>query len=594
MLGIGLGGALIRDRLEHEHGANGQCHADGQADPSVLHKARDDVHHKGDSRHSQRVGQLRCHVVDVVAVCTCGGHNGRIRDGRAVVAAHGACKARGHADGQDGRIRRIGKQIGHDRNQDAEGAPRGTGCKRQHASHQEDDRGQECGKTCGGAIHQRAHEILGTKQRGHVLERGCQRQDQDRRHHRNEAVGNALDRFLEGHALARYEINDRYDKRDQTAPRQADRRVGITECADEIALIIGTAPDIHTKEAADVQKRDHGDHDQNGDRDDQIKHAGALVVYKLIAFAVAARCAKITRGLRQKFVLSHCAVIITEEDDGTNEHQRQQGIEVEGNGADEQLQTLTLRCIGGNGSGPAGNGRDHADRCRGGVDQIGKLRAGDLVSLRHGAHHGANREAVEIVVDKDQHAKHEGGEHRAYARFNVGLRPATERRRAAAAIQERHDGTQLHKEDENARGVGRSGDQTVADQCIHASRKGEVGVKQGTRKDTHEQGAVHLFGDERKTNRNDRRNQCPEGTAHHSLATAGLAIHARAVAIHTLDRTKRALGHARHDHHNNDDHNGNQKRDLLGRKLFQHNIVRPFLFRQNSPVCFCKKEQLPP
>ena len=77
----------------------------------------------------------------------------------------------------------------------------------------------------------------------------------------------------------------------------------------------------------------------------------------------------------------HLAVVKAHEADGHDEDQRQQGIEVEGDGLDEQLQAGILGAVhaAGDSGGPGGDRRDHADRRRRGVDEIRQLGPGDLL-----------------------------------------------------------------------------------------------------------------------------------------------------------------------------------------------------------------------
>ena len=89
-------------------------------------------------------------------------------------------------------------------------------------------------------------------------------------------------------------------------------------------------------------------------------------------------------------------------------------VEVIGNGLNEELDAghagVELRGDAGDGGCPRGDRRDHADRRGGGVNEVGELHAGDALAVGHGGHDGADGEAVEVVVDEDQHAEGEGGE----------------------------------------------------------------------------------------------------------------------------------------------------------------------------------------
>ncbi|MNS23627.1 hypothetical protein D3C72_554500 [compost metagenome] len=57
---------------------------------------------------------------------------------------------------------------------------------------------------------------------------------------------------------------------------------------------------------------------------------------------------------------------------------------------------------------PGGDGHQHADRRRGGVQQIGQLGAGDLEAIGDRAADGPHRQAVEEVIDEEGEDHHAG------------------------------------------------------------------------------------------------------------------------------------------------------------------------------------------
>ena len=59
--------------------------------------------------------------------------------------------------------------------------------------------------------------------------------------------------------------------------------------------------------------------------------------------------------------------------------------------------------------------------------------------VRHGTHDGADGQAVEVVVDENKDAEHEGCEYSADAGLDMSLRPAPEGCRAAGHIDQRYD-----------------------------------------------------------------------------------------------------------------------------------------------------------
>ena len=107
-------------------------------------------------------------------------------------------------------------------------------------------------------------------------------------------------------------------------------------------------------------------------------------------------------------MLFHGAVIKIGNGKEYHHYDGEQGIEVIGNGADEKLHSVLCACTAGksgNGRRPGRNGGDYTDRRGGGIDEIGKLCAGDVMLIGNRAHNRADGQAVEIVVDENQHAE---------------------------------------------------------------------------------------------------------------------------------------------------------------------------------------------
>ena len=125
-------------------------------------------------------------------------------------------------------------------------------------------------------------------------------------------------------------------------------------------------------------------------------------------------------------IFLHFGEIKLEEDNKRHHEQCEQRVQVKGNRPQEQVETIdggSFRQRGGYGCRPAGNGGDDADRSRCGVDDIGKLRPGDLVPVGNGAHDGAHGQAVEVIVYEDQGAQTRSGEQSASLRLDGLGRP---------------------------------------------------------------------------------------------------------------------------------------------------------------------------
>ena len=72
------------------------------------------------------------------------------------------------------------------------------------------------------------------------------------------------------------------------------------------------------------------------------------------------------------------------------------------------------------------------------------------MAVGNGAHDRPDRQAVEVVVNENQHAEKEGCEQRPYLAVNVFHGPAPECCRATGCIDQRNHNPQQNKEHENA------------------------------------------------------------------------------------------------------------------------------------------------
>ena len=446
----------------------------------------------------------------MVAHRTGGGHDGRVGNGRAVVAEHGTGQARGHADDEQ-TARRV-EHIGDDRQQDAERAPARAGGEAQHTGDKEDDRRQKAEQRPGRRVHDGGDEVLAAEQAGHVLERGGEGQDHDGGDHVDEALRQAGHGILEGDETAAQEVDDREHERDQRAPGQGDKGVRVAERADEVVVVVtGSVP-----VTAGVDEAGKARHDQHGDGQDQVDDAAVLVAVDGIIVPVGAVAGGVEVVLEAgvHLVQAHRAVVELHEDERDDEHKREQRVEVIRNGAHEQVEAVVVLDDAGHGGGPGGDRRDHAHGCGRGVDEVGELGAGDLVPVGDGQHDRADGQAVEVVIDENEHAEQEGGEHGAGAGLDVGLGPAAEGGGAAGAVDERDHGAEDDEEEHDAGAVGDGGHHTVVDDGVKAGDRVKVGVKQRTEQDADEQRRVNFLRDECEDDGDDRRHECPERKRH--------------------------------------------------------------------------------
>ena len=278
-----------------------------------------------------------------------------------------------------------------------------------------------------------------------------------------------------------------------------------------MVVITGSVP-----VTADIDQAGKAGHDQHGDGQDQVDDAAVLVAFNGIAIGIGAVAGGVEIVLEAgvHLVQAHRAVIELHEDERDDEHEREQRVEVIRDGAHEQVEAVVVLDDAGHGGRPGGDRRDHAHGRGRGVDEIGELGAGDLVPVGDGQHDRADGQAVEVVINEDQHAEQEGGEHRADAGLDVRLGPAAEGGAAARAVDKRDHGAEDDEEEHDAGVVGDGRHQTVVDDGIKAGERVEVGEKQRAEQDAHKQRGVDLLGDEREDDGDDRRHKRPERERH--------------------------------------------------------------------------------
>ena len=269
-------------------------------------------------------------------------------------------------------------------------------------------------------------------------------------------------------------------------------------------------------EAAGIDKTGKARRDQHGDGQDQVDDAAVGIgLHALLSLIHAvAGGVEIVLEAGVELVQTHRAVVELHEHERDDEHEREQRVEVVRNGAHEQIKAVVVLDDAGNGGGPRGDRRDHANGRGRGVDEIGELGTGDLVPVGDRQHDRADGQAVEVVVNEDQDAEQEGGEHRADAALDVGLGPAAEGGAAAGAVDERDHGAEDDEEEHDAGAVGDGGHHTVVDDGVKAGDGVEVGVKQRTEQDADEQRRVNFLRDECEDDGDDRRHECPERKRH--------------------------------------------------------------------------------
>ena len=419
-----------------------------------------------------------------------------------MVAADSACQTCRNSN--DHQLA-AGENRADDGQQHTESTPGGTGCKRQTHSNQEYNSGQQVCHTAGIDADKFCNEDLSAQIVGNTGQGPCKGQNQDCGNHLSEALSEGLGELLDGNNLAGDVEAESNDQRQEGAQNQTHGSIGAAECLDEVHVSTG----IHIKETAGVNHGHDAADDQGNDGQQQI-HNGTVGISGILLFI----CVGTLSGGVQvavhsiDFMLTHHAKINVHHADHNDHCQRHQCIEVIGNGLDEQLQTLALGSNTGNSSCPGGDGSNDTDRSCGSIDQVCQLCAGNLVLVGDRAHNRADSQAVEVVIDEDQHTQQCSGDQSALAALDVLLRPATVSRGAACLVNQTDHHTQHNQEDQNANipRVSQLADHHIKGIGDHAPDI-EVGVQECTGENADEQGGINFLGDQRQCDCDDGRQQ---------------------------------------------------------------------------------------
>ena len=359
-----------------------------------------------------------------------------------MVAHNRACHGGGHADDHDGVgldvLRREYRE--DDRDQHAERTPGGTRRKREAAADRKHDAGQEANQGLCGTFQSTMNELSQAEAAGRGVERPGQREDQDGGNHGLEAVRQAIHAIPEAKDLAAEVPDDGEDDRHGGAEHEADAGGRVAERVDQAAIAVARG----VEHAAGIDEADEAAGDEDEDREDEVDHlaladGGGFIAGMLFTGEQVAMLAG------RDLVLLHGAEVEIQQDDRDHHGDGEQRVEVVRDALHEQFQAIRVLDVAGDRGRPGADRCDDADRgCRR-VDEISELGAGDLELVGHGAHDGADRQAVEVVVDEDDAAEEHGHEARALAALDLFRAPTAECGGTARLV---HQGDHRAKDDE--------------------------------------------------------------------------------------------------------------------------------------------------
>ena len=220
----------------------------------------------------------------------------------------------------------IAEHAGHDRDEDAECAPGGSGRECQcDRNDKQDHRQQDLERLC--ALHNAGDKFTGREQIRHGFQRPRKGQDQDRRDHLLKALRDGIHALRKGQDAAAEEIDDDEQQCPERADRQTERCIAVRKGFDKARP---------AEEAARIDHAGDAERDQHDDRQDQVDDFSAVMLRLcILRIDLAARCEKVAPA-RIVLMLFHRAVINIAQRDENDHDERQQRIEIIGDRADEQ------------------------------------------------------------------------------------------------------------------------------------------------------------------------------------------------------------------------------------------------------------------
>ena len=252
--------------------------------------------------------------------------------------------------------------------------------------------------------HHTCHKFLCAQNICNGFQRPCEGQDQDRRNHCLKTCRHTFHAFLEGQGTAAQVINQGDNQCHETSHGKSHGRVTVGERFDYRYTVKDTAGIEHPDDTAD---------DQHDNREKHVHHVAAFRIFCLNFFEFLLACGKQVAFDGIILMQTHRTIVKSPQGDGNHHNDCQQCIVVVRNCGYKQAESVFSLYKTGNCRCPGRNRGNDAYRCCCGVNQICQLCSGYLVFIRNRTHNRSYRQAVKIVINKDQAAQKHGGQLRA-------------------------------------------------------------------------------------------------------------------------------------------------------------------------------------
>ena len=366
--------------------------------------------------------------------------NGSIGNRGNMVAANSACQY--SSDGNNGQFIVITDYSQYDGNQDTESTPRSTGCKRKTDSNEEEHCRQEHTQSC--IVTNNLAYITADVQVFFTANTGqgpSQAQNEECRSHCFKAHGETFTEKVElQHATGNIQEEGKCQCHEGT-DYKTFRRVAICESLCHASTFKDATSIEHTENATCNQNK------QGQYQVDDFAFTSDAFSFFILVFSRNKYFSTIFL-----FKSCHGCEVFTAPDKEHQENQSEPCIIVVRNGLQEQLETINFAIFRQGGAyccSPAGNGSNNTNRCCSSVDDVSQFCTSNFKFISYRTHYSTNGQAVEVVINEDEHTQERSYEQSACFAFDAACCPFAISFGSTGSGNSCNQNAQQYKEHEN-------------------------------------------------------------------------------------------------------------------------------------------------
>ena len=207
------------------------------------------------------------------------------------------------------------------------------------------------------------------------------------------------------------------------------------------------------------------------------------------------------------FKSSHGCEVFTAPDKEHQESQSEPCIIVVRNGLQEQLETIDFAIFRQGGAyccSPAGNGSNNTNRCCSSVDDVRQFSTSNFKFVSNRAHYSTNGQAVEVVIDEDEHTQERSYEQSACFAFDATCCPFAISFGSTGSGNSCNKNAQENKEYKNVN-VAANFRFHNSEHSVDCRNEVKIAEHQRTGQDTYNQRDINLFSVQCQSDGDERR-----------------------------------------------------------------------------------------